>query len=64
VIAAGVTLTGMSTIYDTVRETVVRGTSDAPAVVPAGAYTLAVEVRVDDGGPPRTITAAATIELR
>jgi 2,3,4,5-tetrahydropyridine-2-carboxylate N-succinyltransferase len=40
VIAAGVTLTGTSTIYDTVRETVVSGTSDAPAVVPAGAVVI------------------------
>lgn len=40
VIAAGVTLTGTSTIYDTARETVIRGTADAPAVVPAGAVVI------------------------
>jgi hypothetical protein len=33
-------------------------------VVPAGAYTLVVEVRVEDAGPPRTFTAGATLELR
>ncbi len=40
VIAAGVTLTGTSTIYDTVRETVIEGTSDAPAVVPPDAVVI------------------------
>ncbi|MDP9483361.1 MAG: 2,3,4,5-tetrahydropyridine-2,6-dicarboxylate N-succinyltransferase, partial [Chloroflexota bacterium] len=40
VIAAGVTLTGTSTIYDTVHETVIRGTSDAPTVVPPGAVVI------------------------
>jgi 2,3,4,5-tetrahydropyridine-2-carboxylate N-succinyltransferase len=40
VIAAGVTLTGTSTIYDTVREAVLEGTADRPAVVPAGAVVV------------------------
>lgn len=40
VIAAGVTLTGTSTIYDTVRETVITGTSEAPAVVPSDAVVI------------------------
>lgn len=40
VIAAGVTLTGTSTIYDTIRETVISGTSDAPAIVPPGAVVI------------------------
>lgn len=40
VIAAGVTLTGTSTIYDTVRETVISGTSEAPAIVPPGAVVI------------------------
>lgn len=33
-------------------------------VVPADAYSLVLEVRSDDGGPVRTITAGATLELR
>jgi 2,3,4,5-tetrahydropyridine-2-carboxylate N-succinyltransferase len=40
VIAAGVTLTGTSTIYDTVRETAIEGTSAAPAVVPPDAVVI------------------------
>ncbi|MEO8229565.1 MAG: 2,3,4,5-tetrahydropyridine-2,6-dicarboxylate N-succinyltransferase [Chloroflexota bacterium] len=40
VVAAGVTLTGASTIYDTVRETVIRGTSEEPAMVPSGAVVI------------------------
>ena len=33
-------------------------------VVPADAYSLVLEVRSDDGGAPRTLTAGATLELR
>ncbi|MDQ6858207.1 MAG: hypothetical protein M3Z65_04350 [Chloroflexota bacterium] len=45
--------------------TVTWDTRDATGVVvPAGAYTLVLEFRVDDGGPPRVFTAAATLELR
>jgi hypothetical protein len=33
-------------------------------VVPADAYSLVLEVRTDDGGTPRTLTAGATLELR
>ncbi len=40
VIAAGVTLTGTSTIFDTVRETAIEGTPDRPAVVPPGAVVV------------------------
>ncbi|MEA2662871.1 MAG: hypothetical protein QOH08_2443 [Chloroflexota bacterium] len=34
------------------------------AVVPAGAYTLVLELRSDDAGTSRTLTAGATLELR
>jgi 2,3,4,5-tetrahydropyridine-2-carboxylate N-succinyltransferase len=40
VVAAGVTLTGSSTIYDTVRETVLRGDPDMPVAVPPGAVVV------------------------
>ncbi len=40
VIAAGVTLTGTSRLYDTVRGTVLQGTADAPLVVPANAVVV------------------------
>jgi 2,3,4,5-tetrahydropyridine-2-carboxylate N-succinyltransferase len=40
VIAAGVTLTGTSTLHDAVREIVLRGTLEAPLVVPAGAVVV------------------------
>jgi hypothetical protein len=33
-------------------------------VVPADAYSLVIEVRSDDGGTSRTLTAGATLELR
>jgi hypothetical protein len=34
------------------------------AIVPSDAYTLLVEVRSDDGGSSRTVTASATLDLR
>ena len=34
------------------------------ALVPADAYSLVLEIRTDDGGTPRTLTAGATLELR
>jgi hypothetical protein len=34
------------------------------AAVPADAYSLVLEVRSDDGGTSRTLTAGATLELR
>ena len=34
------------------------------SVVPADAYTLLLEVRSDDGGLSRTVTASATLDLR
>jgi len=40
VIAAGVTLTGTSRIYDLVRECVIEGSVDRPLVVPAGAVIV------------------------
>lgn len=40
VLAAGVTLTGTSRLYDVVRERVVEGTQDAPLVVPEGAVVV------------------------
>lgn len=40
VIGAGVILTGTSRLYDTVRERVLRGTPDAPLIVPAGAVVV------------------------
>jgi 2,3,4,5-tetrahydropyridine-2-carboxylate N-succinyltransferase len=40
VIAAGVVLTGTSTVHDLVGETVLRGTVDAPLVIPAGAVVV------------------------
>ena len=40
VIAAGVTLTGTSRLYDTVREVVLRGTPEAPLVVPRNAVVV------------------------
>ncbi|MFL5778690.1 MAG: 2,3,4,5-tetrahydropyridine-2,6-dicarboxylate N-succinyltransferase [Chloroflexota bacterium] len=40
VIAAGVTLTGTSRLYDLVRDRVIEGTSDDPLVVPAGAVVV------------------------
>ncbi len=40
VVAAGVTLTGTSTIYDTVNERVISGTAESPAVIPAGAVVV------------------------
>jgi 2,3,4,5-tetrahydropyridine-2,6-dicarboxylate N-succinyltransferase len=40
VIAAGVTLTGTSRIYDLVRERVLGGTADAPLAVPPGAVVV------------------------
>jgi len=40
VIAAGVTLTGTSRIYDLVRECVIEGSVDRPLVVPAGAVVV------------------------
>jgi 2,3,4,5-tetrahydropyridine-2,6-dicarboxylate N-succinyltransferase len=40
VIAAGVTLTGTSRLYDTVRERVITGTLDAPLAVPPGAVVV------------------------
>ena len=40
VIAAGVTLTGTSRLYDLVREQVLTGTADAPLVVPSGAVVV------------------------
>jgi hypothetical protein len=33
-------------------------------IVPADAYSLVLEVRSDDGGVGRTVTAGATLELR
>ena len=33
-------------------------------IVPADAYTLLIEVRSDDGGTTRTITASATLDVR
>ncbi len=40
-------------------------TRDAKGViVPADAYSLVLEVRSDDGGASRTLTAGATLELR
>ncbi len=40
VIAAGVTLTGTSRLYDTVRGTVLQGTADEPLVVPVNAVVV------------------------
>jgi 2,3,4,5-tetrahydropyridine-2-carboxylate N-succinyltransferase len=40
VLAAGVTLTGTSRLYDLVAERVVVGTAEAPLVVPAGAVVV------------------------
>jgi 2,3,4,5-tetrahydropyridine-2,6-dicarboxylate N-succinyltransferase len=40
VIAAGVTLTGTSRLYDLVRERVLIGTAEAPLVVPTGAVVV------------------------
>ena len=40
VIAAGVTLTRTSQLYDLIRDVVVDGTADAPLVVPAGAVVV------------------------
>jgi 2,3,4,5-tetrahydropyridine-2-carboxylate N-succinyltransferase len=40
VIGAGVVLTGTSTLVDVVEETVLRGTPEAPLVVPAGAVVV------------------------
>ena len=40
VIAAGVTLTGTSRLYDLVRERVLQGTTERPLVVPAGAVVV------------------------
>jgi 2,3,4,5-tetrahydropyridine-2-carboxylate N-succinyltransferase len=40
VIAAGVTLTGTSRLYDLVRERVIQGTTADPLVVPAGAVVV------------------------
>jgi len=40
VIAAGVTLTGTSRIYDLVRELVLQGTAERPLVVPPGAVVI------------------------
>jgi 2,3,4,5-tetrahydropyridine-2-carboxylate N-succinyltransferase len=40
VIGAGVTLTGMSRIYDLTRDEIVGGTVDEPLVVPAGAVVI------------------------
>jgi hypothetical protein len=34
------------------------------AIVPADAYTLVLEVRSDDGGTSRTLTASATLDVR
>jgi hypothetical protein len=34
------------------------------SLVPADAYTIVVEVRSDDGGLSRTVTASATLDLR
>jgi hypothetical protein len=34
------------------------------AIVPADAYTLVLEVRSDDGGATRTVTASATLDVR
>jgi hypothetical protein len=39
------------------------GRDDHGAVVPSDAYVLIVEVVVDDGGAPRTVRAAATLQL-
>lgn len=40
-------------------------TRDAKGViVPADAYSLVIEVRSDDGGASRVVTAGATLELR
>lgn len=40
VIAAGVTLTGTSVLFDLTTETVLRGTTDAPLAVPEGAVVV------------------------
>ncbi|HEX9495830.1 MAG TPA: hypothetical protein VGA38_08730 [Candidatus Limnocylindria bacterium] len=34
------------------------------AIVPADAYVIALEFRIDDAGTARTVTATATLELR
>jgi len=39
------------------------GRDDHSVVVPSDAYVLIVEVVVDDGGGPRTVRAAATLQL-
>ncbi|MHB8631657.1 MAG: hypothetical protein ACYC9W_06995 [Candidatus Limnocylindria bacterium] len=40
-------------------------TRDANGViVPADAYSLVLEIRTEDGGPPRTVAATVTLELR
>jgi 2,3,4,5-tetrahydropyridine-2-carboxylate N-succinyltransferase len=47
VIAAGVTLTGTSRLYDLVRDLVIDGTPDAPLVVPPGAVVVPGARRLD-----------------
>lgn len=48
VIGAGVTLTGTSHLYDLVRGRVLRGTADAPLVVPPGAVVVPGARTLDD----------------
>jgi len=49
----------------TASTTLMWDTRDANgAIVPSDAYTLLLEVRSDDGGSPRTVTASATLEVR
>ena len=40
VIGAGVSLTGMSRVYDLVRDTILQGTAEAPLVIPQGAVVV------------------------
>jgi 2,3,4,5-tetrahydropyridine-2-carboxylate N-succinyltransferase len=47
VIAAGVTLTGTSRLYDLVHDRVLQGTGDGPLTVPAGAVVVPGARRVD-----------------
>jgi flagellar hook assembly protein FlgD len=56
-IAVGANARGSTTLTWDTRDT--KGD-----VVPADAYSLVIEVRSDDGGASRVLTAGATLELR
>lgn len=67
VIAAGVTLTGTSRLYDLVGERVLEGTTDRPLVVPEGAVVVPATRPVADGfgaAHGLSIATAALVKLR